>query len=1038
MDIPSLRTLIVDNYDSYTFNLLQLWGDEKSVKNVVVIRNDQFSWTKFKNHVLPHFDNIIISPGPGSPKNASDFGICAKILELDNIPILGVCLGHQGIGVSFGSDVVNAKRIMHGRLSPVYHDGTYDNTSLFLGIPSPFCAVRYHSLVIDNKGLPQQLKISAWCSEDDDDLQEGLLDNKPPPKELNTIMSLKHSSKPIFGVQFHPEAWFSVCTEYGNQILKNFQVISHLFLKKRGVLFPRPTLPQSITSLSVVPISVNLPRPSISMTFPGHILIIKELDKDIWVEPSIVFKRIVSVDKSITGKWWLDSSRQPDPQNRFSYMGSTPAFSNSFSTSYSTHNKTLSITYSNGLVKSKKLADDQTFWDWMSDIMSHFNQRIAGLRILHNDGSLENIRHRLPFDFRLGMVGYFGYEMKLESMPSCSLPKENSDHSFACNSPDAAFVFATQAIIFDHIEKRMWVTGLVRDDCDVSASLNSIDVGELCSITGFSYSDFLSWVMSTEKKLCNINAEPHVVSINNNYKPSSTTIQPPFVPDMMSDSYIKAIEKSLQYIYEGQCYEICLTTQIRTSLQNRLSDICELYQRIRLDNPAPFSAFLYFPTEDVAVLSSSPEKFIQINSEGVVEMKPIKGTLARAKGCVCSKVEKCDNGSRCEEIREKDDARRKHVLEGDLKERAENLMIVDLIRNDLAQICPPHTVEVPDLMKVESYETVHQLVTTVRGKLCDYLDCVKAVQRCFPPGSMTGAPKLRAIHLLNELENNSPRGIYSGCLGYVSLQDGYQKDTAQFSVVIRTVVVCNGTDISIGAGGAIVHLSNPESEWQEVVLKSQSVLPRIRKYTVSSKNDVDPKKKAHSIIDSLPGNSLLTKTGYITVGTGLVTLVISKELYIFNEETVVLLAFIGLMVPLYRVLRQPFNDWVETQKNRVNSILDQAQEDHKHAVKERINTIGQLSDIVDITKALFAMSKETAKLEAEAFELKQKFAAASEIKSVLDSWVRYEASLREREQKALASHVMERVMAQLRDEKTQQEILIQSIENVESEHHCVF
>ncbi|CAG8796834.1 5186_t:CDS:2, partial [Racocetra fulgida] len=157
------------------------------------------------------------------------------------------------------------------------------------------------------------------------------------------------------------------------------------------------------------------------------------------------------------------------------------------------------------------------------------------------------------------------------------------------------------------------------------------------------------------------------------------------------------------------------------------------------------------------------------------------------------------------------------------------------------------------------------------------------------------------------------------------------------------------------------------------------------------KKDIDPKQKAHSIIDSLPGNSLLTKTGYITVGTGLVTLAISKELYVFNEETVVLLAFIGLVVPLYH---------------------------HKDAVKERIDTIGQLGDIVDITKALFAMSKETARLEAEAFELKQKSAAAAEIKAVLDSWVRYEASLREREQKAHASYVMERVMAQLRDEKT--------------------
>jgi len=199
----------------------------------------------------------------------------------------------------------------------------------------------------------------------------------------------------------------------------------------------------------------------------------------------------------------------------------------------------------------------------------------------------------------------------------------------------------------------------------------------------------------------------------------------------------------------------------------------------------------------------------------------------------------------------------------------------------------------------------------------------------------------------------------------------------------------------------------------------------------SNNQHTDPKQKAHSIIDSLPGNSLLTKTGYITVGTGLVALTISKELYVFNEETVVLLAFIGLIIPLYRVLRKPFNEWFEEQQKRVNSVLDQAQEDHKTAVKDRINNIGQVGDIVDITKALFEMSKETAKLDAEAFELKQKATVAAEIKAVLDSWVRYEASLREREQKDLANYVIERVMTQLRDEKTQQEILNQSIQDVE-------
>ncbi|CAJ0835493.1 8575_t:CDS:2 [Entrophospora sp. SA101] len=180
---------------------------------------------------------------------------------------------------------------------------------------------------------------------------------------------------------------------------------------------------------------------------------------------------------------------------------------------------------------------------------------------------------------------------------------------------------------------------------------------------------------------------------------------------------------------------------------------------------------------------------------------------------------------------------------------------------------------------------------------------------------------------------------------------------------------------------------------------------------------IEPKQKALSIIDSLPGNSLIAKTGYITVGTGLLTLAISKEIYVLNEETLLLLSFSTMCAIIYKALKQPVAEWASTQKEHVNSILRQARVDHKTAVAERIETVGQIGNLVDVTKTLFAMSKETAKLEAEAFELKQKAVAASEIKAVLDSWVRYEASLRERDQKALANYVIGKITEQLKDPK---------------------
>ncbi|KAI8879940.1 ADC synthase [Backusella circina FSU 941] len=154
-------------------------------------------------------------------------------------------------------------------------------------------------------------------------------------------------------------------------------------------------------------------------------------------------------------------------------------------------------------------------------------------------------------------------------------------------------------------------------------------------------------------------------------------------------------------------------------------------------------------------------------------------------------------------------------------------MIVDLIRNDLAQVCHPKSVRVPKLMNVESYEKVHHLVSTVRGQLRENVTAVHAVQTCFPPGSMTGAPKLRSVQLLDDLEQQKPRGVYSGCLGYLSL-DG----SADFNVVIRTAVAStkeNGAvQMSVGGGGAITFLSDPEQEWKETLLKTKSVAPSIK------------------------------------------------------------------------------------------------------------------------------------------------------------------------------------------------------------------
>lgn len=245
--------------------------------------------------------------------------------------------------------------------------------------------------------------------------------------------------------------------------------------------------------------------------------------------------------------------------------------------------------------------------------------------------------------------------------------------------------------------------------------------------------------------------------------------------------YLGSIERAQELLRAGESYEVCLTDTYTTEATG------DIYSSLREHNPAPYAAHLIF--DGVEVASASPERFLTVHDREV-EAKPIKGTIAADKD--------------------------PELLRDD-KTRAENLMIVDLLRNDLSRVCEPGTVQVPGLMRVESYATVHQLVSTITGRLREGRTAVDAVRATFPPGSMTGAPKLRTCEIIDRLET-SPRGVYSGALGYFGF-DGQ----ADLSVVIRTAVRANNT-VTVGAGGAIVLASDPESELAERNLKAQSVL----------------------------------------------------------------------------------------------------------------------------------------------------------------------------------------------------------------------
>jgi anthranilate synthase component 2 len=187
--------IMVDNYDSFTYNVVQYFGELKA--DVKVVRNDEVSVADI-NAQNPEY--VVISPGPCTP-NEAGISLEAVTAFAGEKPLLGICLGHQSIGQAFGGDIVRASQVMHGKISPVYHN----NTGVFSGLPSPFNATRYHSLVIDKNTLPECLEITAWTQNDDGSIDE--------------IMGVKHKTLEVEGVQFHPE---SILTEHGHQLLDNF------------------------------------------------------------------------------------------------------------------------------------------------------------------------------------------------------------------------------------------------------------------------------------------------------------------------------------------------------------------------------------------------------------------------------------------------------------------------------------------------------------------------------------------------------------------------------------------------------------------------------------------------------------------------------------------------------------------------------------------------------------------------------------------------------------------------------------------------
>jgi para-aminobenzoate synthetase len=269
------------------------------------------------------------------------------------------------------------------------------------------------------------------------------------------------------------------------------------------------------------------------------------------------------------------------------------------------------------------------------------------------------------------------------------------------------------------------------------------------------------------------------------------------------EQYLADIARCHSALAAGESYEVCLTDQIHTDAS---PDPWLLYKGLRRSNPAPFAAFLKLGEN--AIVSSSPERFLSVDRDRKVMARPIKGTAPRSEDLA------------------QDEATRQE-LQDDEKTFAEHLMIVDLLRNDLGRVCEVDTVRVPELMVIEQYATVHQMISNIVGTVEAGKSAIDCVRACFPGGSMTGAPKLRTMEIIDDIEREA-RGVYSGAIGWFGL-DG----TVDLSIVIRTIVMRSGST-TIGAGGAIVMQSDPEEEFEEILLKARAPMAAIARAVTGS------------------------------------------------------------------------------------------------------------------------------------------------------------------------------------------------------------
>ena len=839
----NVSLLVIDHYDSFTYNLCDMLAQLMVDPPVVVAKDAIDANAGAMSSFFEKFDGIVLSPGPGTPEEQPPLSHLA-ITENPDVPIFGVCLGHQLMALAYGATVDRAPVPIHGQDHRIVQDEDTDTKreplssspspypSLFQDLPNSFRVVRYHSLCAYD--LPENLTVTARSSDD-------------------VVQAIQHESYPHYGVQFHPE---SIGTENGMKLLENFLRVAEQ--RKHD----NSESNDDCYAVSEAPLESNESPSALSSST------VLSSDSEALSRFKIMVHRIAAPSPSVSSlkvfeKYyarqshavWLDSSSSHTGRGELDILAA-PSRTDDIIEYHIDDNKSgdkdilsrleeelfdggrYSATSNNvGWVTFKE--DDEPSLEWIQE-NDESNAKSS---------SAEN----LPFNYRGGFLGFLGYEVRhdtqrylqqLEGGPlnnniseNDTIGDENGDAEDNSRLPTAAFFLARQSMIYHHPTGEWYLIGLVEDDTDIEENLE--------------------WMkkMDTDLTLFT-NNDPSKAKTSSDSSQRQNLNRPPieFIPNRPKETYENDIAECHEYIKKGDSYELCLTNQLEARISSTSISTFDLYKIIRKVNPAPYSSYFRWnlsskgtnneqkaadepSSTSLAICSSSPERFMSISRQQPhpeipsylqAEAKPIKGTCARVMP---------ENGVCLSDAETREDDRRARSLELSLKNRAENLMIVDLLRNDMSRVCKTGSVHVSKLMDIESFATVHQMVSTIRGTLSDSCNAIDLLRASFPGGSMTGAPKKSTMEILEKLEEDVDRGPYSGSLGYLSVNGCMDMNIMIRSATVTPAEKKDEWKVSIGAGGAITALSDAEDEYDEMLLKARAVKQAVETWAATIDSD---------------------------------------------------------------------------------------------------------------------------------------------------------------------------------------------------------